>query len=106
MHLGIATQQSLLVFEVLPQGQMQMNQSETGLIVILSAALALPAFGHKPGEPLKPRFNLYSKQQDIEVGKEAAAQVRQRYQQVQNRDLQAYVKTLGNRLASISTSPR
>ena len=80
-----------------------MNKSETGLIVILTAALAFPAFGHKPGEPLKPGFNLYSKQQDIEVGKEAAAQVRQRYQQVQNRELQAYVKKLGNRLAKTPT---
>jgi predicted Zn-dependent protease len=52
-----------------------------------------------PGDPPKPGFNLYSKQQDIELGEQSAAIIRQRYQQVQNGDLQAYIKKIGERLA-------
>ena len=63
-----------------------------------------PGFAHRPGDPLKPGFNLYSKQQDIEIGKQAAATVRQRYQQVQSPDLQAYVKKIGERLAKTPTA--
>jgi len=50
------------------------------------------------GDPLKPGFNLYSKQQDIELGKQSASRIQQQYQQVQSRDLQAYVKKIGERL--------
>jgi len=53
---------------------------------------------------LKPGFNLYSKQQDIEVGKEAAAQVKSRYQQVPNRELQSYINQVGQRLAKTPTA--
>lgn len=76
---------------------------KTGLVILLALAAALPAFGRRPGEAPKPGFNLYSKQQDIEVGKEAAAQVKQRYQQVPDPELQAYIGKLGNRLAATPT---
>jgi beta-barrel assembly-enhancing protease len=70
-----------------------------GITTILFIGSAHPGFARKPGDPLKPGFNLYSKQQDIEVGKESAAQVKSRYQQVPNAELQDYITQLGQRLA-------
>ncbi len=52
-----------------------------------------------PGTPPRPGFNLFSKQQDIQLGQQAAAQVRQQYQVVQNQDLQNYIRTVGDKLA-------
>jgi len=78
---------------------MQLQPFNTAMRVILLVAAVGPALARNPGDPLKPGFNLYSKQQDIEVGKQAAAEVRQKYQQVANRDLQAYVTKIGERLA-------
>ena len=71
------------------------------ILFISSATLGL---ARKPGDPLKPGLNLYSKQQDIEAGKEAAAQVKSRYQQVSNRELQTYITELGQRLAKTPTA--
>jgi len=53
-----------------------------------------------PAVAPKPGFNLFSRQQDIQLGQEAAAKVRQQYQVVQNRWLQNYIKRVGGRLAS------
>jgi beta-barrel assembly-enhancing protease len=77
-----------------------------GLILVLFLGASGGVFARNPGDPLKPGFNLYSKQQDIELGKQAAAQVRERYPQAQNHDLQAYIKTVGERLAKTPTAAR
>jgi predicted Zn-dependent protease len=69
---------------------------------LLSAAT--PGFARRLGDPLKPGFNLYSKQKDIEAGKEAAAQAKSRYQQVPNQELQNYVNQVGQRLAKTPTA--
>jgi len=71
-------------------------------LVLFLEAVNLGA--RNPGDPLKPGFNLYSKQQDIEIGKQAAATVLQRYQRAQNLDLQAYIKKVGARLAKTPTA--
>ena len=68
-------------------------------VTLLASTLNVGLASCNPGDPLKPGFNLYSKQQDIEVGKQAAARVLQQYQQVQNQDLQAFVRKIGERLA-------
>jgi Zn-dependent protease with chaperone function len=61
--------------------------------------LAASAAG-QPGGALKPGFNLFSKQQDIQMGQEAAAEVRKQYQVVQNPFLQDYLNRVGRRLAA------
>jgi predicted Zn-dependent protease len=72
---------------------------DTTIALILFVSAGNTALARNPGDPLKPGFNTYSKQQDIELGKQAAAQVKQQYQQVQDRNLQAWVQRLGARLA-------
>ena len=78
---------------------MQSWSFKTALALILCSATAAPGLTRKPGDPIKPRFSLYSKQQDIDIGKQAAATVRQRYQQVADQDMQAYIGKVGQRLA-------
>src|SRR5947209_7776863 len=66
-------------------------------ILGLSVSLCL---ARTPGSPLKPGFNLFSKQQDIQLGQEASQQVLQKYQVVKNSFLQNYIKQVGDRLAA------
>jgi beta-barrel assembly-enhancing protease len=49
---------------------------------------------------LKPGFNLFSSQQDIQLGQEAATQVQQQQPVVQNAQLTSYLNSLAKRLAS------
>ena len=85
---------------------MQSWSFKTALTLILCSATAAPGLTRKPGDPIKPRFSLYSKQQDIDIGKQAAATVRQRYQQVPDRDMQAYIEKVGGRLAKTPSVTR
>jgi Zn-dependent protease with chaperone function len=51
-------------------------------------------------QQFKPGFNLFSKEQDVQLGKEAAAQVEQQMEVVRNPELQAYIERIGKRLAA------
>ena len=48
----------------------------------------------------RPGFNTFSRQQDIQLGQEAAQEVRRKSQVVQNQFLQNYVNQVGQRLAN------
>src|ERR1700682_4230780 len=47
---------------------------------------------------LKPGFNLFSPQQDIQMGQEASAQVEKTMPVVRNEELNGYLTRLGSRL--------
>ena len=68
----------------------------TGLML---ASAAWPA--RKPGDPLRPGFNLFTRQDDIKVGQENSKQVLTQYEIVKNQFVQDYVKRLGQKLASM-----
>lgn len=70
------------------------------LAAILSVAMAPGCAARKPGEPLRPGFNLYSREQDVQLGREASAQIRKQVRVVENRQLQNYISQLGQTLAS------
>ncbi len=53
----------------------------------------------QPGDPLRPGFNLFSKQQDMELGQANAKQVLEKYPVVKDQFLQDYVRRIGDRLA-------
>src|ERR1043166_2427465 len=55
----------------------------------------------KPGDPLKPGFNLFSRQDDVKVGQENAKQVLQQSDVVKNQAVQDYVQRLGQKLAAM-----
>jgi len=66
-------------------------------------ALALTAAAGYAAEKLrelKPGFNLFSKEQDIQLGKEAAAQVLKQYAVVNNPELNRYMETVARKLWS------
>jgi hypothetical protein len=67
---------------------------------LLLLLLLVSCAARKPGDPIKPGFNTFSKEQDIQLGREAAAQIRKQIQVVPDQSLQSYVGTVGQRLAS------
>jgi Zn-dependent protease with chaperone function len=70
------------------------------LVLALLALIAAPAAlaqAKKRNLP-RPGWNLFSKEQDIEIGREFAKQVEQQFVVVQNRELTEYVNRIGNRL--------
>jgi predicted Zn-dependent protease len=62
-------------------------------MLLLSTAVAAPG----PTQ-LKPGFNLFTKQQDIQLGQEMAAQIRENVTIVRDPVLTAYVNSVGKRL--------
>jgi Zn-dependent protease with chaperone function len=52
-----------------------------------------------PGDPLRPGRSSFSRQQEIDLGQEAAQKVRAEHPPIQNAVLQRYVQTVGARLA-------
>jgi predicted Zn-dependent protease len=54
----------------------------------------------QPGSPLRPSaFNFFSREQDVQVGKEAAEEILKHHEVVQDQILQNYLNRIGDRLA-------
>jgi predicted Zn-dependent protease len=68
-------------------------------IVLFSIPMPSLVAERRPGEPLRPGFNLFSQQQDVQLGQEAAKQVLEKSKPVDNRFLQDYVNRVGQHLA-------
>ena len=71
-------------------------------LLLITFLLGLPACAHhrNPAVIPTPGFKLFSREQDIQIGRAASARVRQQYEGVSNRWLQEYFRALGGRLAS------
>ena len=69
----------------------------TKVSYIVLVVSALSAFAQGPTQ-LKPGFNLFSKQQDIQLGQETAGQVRKQMTVIRDPTLTAYVNVVGKRL--------
>jgi len=72
------------------------NVLTAGVIAILVIA-GLPAMAQRPHN-FEPGFNLFSKQQDVQLGQESAAQVRKQMTVIQDPVLTDYVTRVGKRL--------
>jgi predicted Zn-dependent protease len=72
------------------------------LICVLSGVHAEAATKRKE---IKPGFNLFSKEQDVQLGKEAAAQIEKEVQIVNDNQLTQYIASLGNKLAKHAQDP-
>ena len=66
---------------------------------VLATALALTSFGQGKINPPKAGWNLFSKDQDIQLGKEAASQVEKQYAIVNDPEVTTYLNALGQKLA-------
>jgi hypothetical protein len=69
-----------------------------------TAVLAVFAFAVLPGlaqlPQFKPGFNLFTKDQDVQLGKEAAGEIEKQVELVDNRELNAYISSIGSKLAA------
>jgi Zn-dependent protease with chaperone function len=72
--------------------------SKAFVFMLALSALALPLRADRT--QLKPGFNLFSTQQDIEMGREVSRQAEQQLSVLNNRQAQAYIDSLGRRLAA------
>src|SRR5262245_47346112 len=66
------------------------------LVVLLAVALPLRA----DRTQMKPGFNLFSPQQDVEMGRQVAQDAERQLPMLNNRQAQAYIDSLGRQLAS------
>ena len=79
------------------------NLRDVRYAVALIVLLALTSCSSRqPGDPIRPGMNLYSPEQDVEIGKQAATEVRQQVDIVDDAELQGYINGLGQRLAKSS----
>lgn len=76
-----------------------------GMALMLFVMLASLAFAQGPHQ-FQPGFNLFSKQQDVQLGQEAAAQVRKQMTVINDPVLTNYVNQVGKRLASAPEARR
>ncbi|MEZ5353576.1 MAG: M48 family metallopeptidase [Bryobacteraceae bacterium] len=80
-----------------------MRLSSRFLTCSLLGALVACA-GRQPGAPIKPGMNFFSVQQDIELGQQAAQEVRQQMDIVKDNALQEQVRQVGRRLAETNAA--
>jgi Zn-dependent protease with chaperone function len=73
---------------------------------ILVFALAALAQSTPKLKNIKPGFNLFSKEQDVQMGREYAAQVEQQMAVVKDERINAFVKNMGERLAKSSLADK
>jgi hypothetical protein len=62
------------------------------------ALTALPVFAQL--HQYKPGFNLFSQEQDVQLGKEAAGEVEKQVEIVNNRELESYIGSIGAKLVA------
>jgi beta-barrel assembly-enhancing protease len=67
--------------------------------ILILLVLATAAVAQGPRQ-LKPGFNLFSKEQDIQLGKEAAAEIEKQVTVLNDAQLNAYIRRIGERLAA------
>lgn len=80
-----------------------MTQKRFLVVFCAVALLALQAAAQAP--QFKPGFNLFSRQQDVQLGQQAAAQAERQLPIVHDAALDNYINQLGRRLARYSPAP-
>ena len=86
---------------------MNNSSQKISLIIALIAALsiAVPAAAVKKRKPIRPGWNLFSPAQDIEMGKDASAQIEKEVAIVEDEQLTSYVSAIGKKLAGRPQAP-
>ncbi|HXG34025.1 MAG TPA: M48 family metallopeptidase [Bryobacteraceae bacterium] len=75
-----------------------MRGGRAAVAVLCAVVLVVPAASQP--RKLQPGINLFSKEQDIQLGREAAREIEKQVRLVQDREIQEYVERLGRRLAA------
>lgn len=79
--------------------------------VVRAAIVAALVFALAPGmvqaqTKVKSGFNMFSPEQDVEIGRQSAAQVEQQLPIVRDRTVEAFVNDIGERLAAQTPGPK
>src|SRR5262245_42846777 len=69
---------------------------------ILMVLMSLPAGVPFAQTKIKPGFNLFSVSQDVEIGRQSAAEVERQLPILTDRSIDAYVNAVGKRLAAVA----
>src|SRR5262249_2583285 len=72
--------------------------SKVFVAVLMLCSLVFPLRADRT--PLKPGFNLFSTQQDIEMGRQTSREAEKELALMHNAQAQAYIEALGRRLVS------
>lgn len=73
-----------------------MRRFTTFLLVI---AFTVACATRDAGDPLRPGYNTFSKEQDVQIGQEYSAEIRKQVDVIDNPRLQEYISGIGMRLA-------
>jgi Zn-dependent protease with chaperone function len=74
------------------------------LLILSLVALWLPSA--RAQTKLKPGFNLFSPEQDVEIGKQSAAEVERQLPILHDSEVQTYVSRIGERLVGVAPGPK
>src|SRR5262249_22812586 len=79
---------------------MSSRNSKISLMLGFILAIALAAYAADARTKLKPGFNLFSTQQDIQMGREVSRQSESQLQIVNDRQASSWINELGHRLTA------
>ena len=75
------------------------------ILTLAAVAALLIAPLAEAQKPIKPGFNLFSKEQDIALGQEAAVEIEKEVEVVDDKELTKYIDDMGQRLAAALPGP-
>lgn len=76
-----------------------MRIQSKALILALNFCVLFACATRDPGDPVRPGYNVYSPEQDVQLGKQAASEIRKQVDVVDDPELQGYISRLGQRIA-------
>jgi predicted Zn-dependent protease len=82
------------------------RNSRLGAILAVTLAVALTTYAADSRSKLKPGWNLFSPQQDVQMGREVSRQAERQLQMLNDRQANAYIDSLGRRLATHAPGER
>ena len=82
------------------QGMCLTSGTRGAITLVVALSLGVAPLGAQTR--ITPPKNKYTPEQDVQIGEEAAAQIRRSYPIIQNAEIQRYVETLGRRLVAAS----
>lgn len=85
---------------------MMSHNCRAGLLLAIGLSLALSAAAADNRTKLKPGFNMFSPQQDIELGRDASRETEKELRILNDRQAVSYIESLGRRLASYAPGER
>ena len=85
-----------------------MNRPQRNLLRVAAAlgAAALTFGGAAAQTKIKPGFNLFSTEQDVEIGRKSAAEVERQLPIINDPSIEGYVRKIGQRLAAVIPGSR